>query len=299
MKRKRIQTLLQTIVTLAICQLSGARAQTNGPPQVSIVWPTSPFLLSSMCIKLKADATSAGASITNVEFFADQTNSLGGVAMPPFSRVWNGVLTNSANRDFFLLAKDNAGMIATSAPVNVYFVLTAPYSVLAMTSPTNGAVFATSDTIQMSAELLASPCDTGPEEFFVGTNSVGIVNTNGHKETFSDGTPLFSLAVSNLGEGNYRLGVQYLGQGPCTCGSVNVHIVDLAAISPRIVSGKNLAFEVVTSFSDRANVIEISDDLFNWTPISTNTPAGTSFTFVDPASIAGSARFYRVMVPPN
>ena len=77
MKRHRIQTLLQTIVTLAICQSSGVRAQTNGPPQVSIVWPASPFLLSSMCIKLEAEATSPGASVTNVEFFADETNSLG------------------------------------------------------------------------------------------------------------------------------------------------------------------------------------------------------------------------------
>ena len=255
-----------------------------------------------MCVKLKAEAASPGASITNVEFFADQTNSLGSVAIPPFSHVWNGVLTNPVNRDFFALtavARNNAGLNATSAPVTVFFVVGPPYSVLAMTSPTNGAVFASSDTIQMSAELLASPCDTGPEEFFVGTNSVGIVNTNGRNETFSDATPVFSLAVSNLAEGNYTLGVQYLGLGPCTCGSVNVRVVDLAAISPRIVSGMNLAFDVVTSFSGRANVIEISNDLSSWTPISTNTPAGTSFTFVDPAPIAGSGRFYRVTVPPN
>jgi hypothetical protein len=253
-----------------------------------------------MCIKLKVEATSPGASITNVEYFADETNSLGSVTMPPFCHVWNGVLTN--NLDFFLLtavARDNAGMSATSDPVNVYFVLRAPYSVLAMTSPADGAVFATSNTIQMSAELLASLCDTGPEEFFVGTNSVGIVNTNGHNETFSDTTPVFSLAVSNLAVGNYKLAVQYLGFGPCTCGSVEVRVVDLAAISPTIVSGKNLAFEVVTSFSGRANVIEISSDLSDWTPISTNTPVGTSFTFVDPAPIGGSGRFYRVMVPPN
>ena len=75
------------------------------------------------------------------------------------------------------VARDSAGMSATSAPVNVYFSLGPQYSVLAMTSPANEAVFAASDTIQISAELLASPCDTGPEEFFVGTNSVGIVNT--------------------------------------------------------------------------------------------------------------------------
>jgi hypothetical protein len=30
-----------------------------------------------MCIKLEAEATSPGASVTNVEFFADETNSLG------------------------------------------------------------------------------------------------------------------------------------------------------------------------------------------------------------------------------
>jgi len=302
MKRLRIQTLLQTIVTLAICQLSGARAQTSGPPQVSIVWPTSPFQLSSMCIKLKAEATSPGASITNVEFFADQTNSLGAVGIPPFSHVWNGVLTNPVNRDFFALtavARDSAGLNATSAPVTVYFVVGPPYAILAMNSPTSGAVFAASDTIQMGAELLASPCDTGPEEFFVGTNSVGIVNTNGANETFSDATPVFSLAVSNLAEGNYRLGVQYLGLGPCTCGSVDVRIVKLAAVSPRIAAGTDFQFDVVTSFAGKPNVIEVSTNLLNWMAISTNQPPTSIFTFTDTAPVADLTRFYRVLVPPR
>jgi hypothetical protein len=219
-----------------------------------------------MCIKLKAEAASQSASITNVEFFADQTNSLGVVAISPFSHVWNGVLTNAVNEGFFLLtavARDNAGMSATSAPVTVSLVLRPPYSILGMTSPANGAVFATSDTIQMSAELLASPCDTGPEEFFVDTNSVGIVNINGANDTFSDTTPLFSLSVSNLAQGNHKLGVHYLGLGDCVCGTVEIRVVELGLVSPRFGVDGNFTFQVVTSFAGRQNVIEVSTNLLN------------------------------------
>lgn len=253
-----------------------------------------------MCTKIKAEASSSGASITNVEFLVDQTNSVGIVTNPPFTHVWNGVITNSIYDDFIVLtavARDSAGMSATSAPVTVYLVLGPPYSILDLTSPTNGTVFATSDSIQLSAELLASPCATGPEEFFVGTNWVGILNTNGSNEAFTDSTPLFSLTVSNLAEGDYEIGVRYLGLGYCTCGTASIRVVKLGLMSPRFGIDRKFTFQVVTSFAGREHEIEVSTNLLNWTAASTNQPSVSSFTFADSSPPTGFARFYRVSVP--
>ncbi|HTL54969.1 MAG TPA: hypothetical protein VL361_04785 [Candidatus Limnocylindrales bacterium] len=54
--------------------------------------------------------------------------------------------------------------------------------------------------------------------------------------------------MSNLAEGDYTLGVHYLGLNDfyCACGSADVRVVLLAAISPRIIPANNLAFDVVT-----------------------------------------------------
>lgn len=303
MKKYAVRIAIAVVVLVLAAVSAVVQGQSNAPPQVSILFPDSSTVIrGGICIKLKAEATSPNGSITQVQFFAQNTNPIGFVTNSPFSKVWQiGQGITNQYVDLLVLtavATDSAGITATSAPVTLPFDLQPPQTVLKMVSPSNGAVFATSDTILLSAELLSSECDTGPEEFFVGTNSVGIVNTNGLNEAFTDATPLFSMSMSNLSEGDYEMSVRYLGRDGAY-GSAHVRVVRLAAISPRLVSGKNLAFDVVTSFSGRANVIEISNDLFNWTPISTNTPAASRFTFVDPTPIPGSGRFYRVIIPPN
>jgi hypothetical protein len=304
MKNIRFRALLQTVVALAICRSHELGAQTNGPPTVSIVWPKSGTGLSlDMRLKIKADATSPNGSITQVQFLALQTNTIGVVTNPPFSFVWHiGRGITNQHYDLVVLtavAMDAAGLSATSAPVIVPLVLGPPAPILQMTSPGSGAVFPTSNTIVMSAELLASLCDTGPEEFFVGTNSVGIVNPNGSNETFTAATPEFSMTISNLAEGSYKVGVHYLGAdgGYCSCGAVDVRVVKLAAVSPRIMQGTNFEFDVVTSFEGKRNVIEVSTNLENWVAIGTNQPATNTFTFTDPSPAADSTRFYRVLVP--
>ena len=293
--------LICTVSLLVIGEGSAIQAQQSSGPQVSIVWPASPFGVDASCIKIQADAASPGGPITNVEFFIDQT-SIGLATNAPFSVIWNGGgMTNQSGNNFLTaVASDSAGNKATSAPVLVYPLLSPPFSILKMTSPTNGAVFATTDTIELTAELLASDgCLTGPEEFFVGTNSVGIVNTNGANETFTIATPPFSLTVSNLAEGDHNLGVRILGLNGayCHCGAVNIQVVKLGLVSPRVQVDGSLTFQVVTAFADRQNVIEASTNLFTWSPISTNQPLVSRFTFRDASSSSGPLRFYRVSVP--
>ncbi len=45
-------------------------------------------------------------------------------------------------------------------------------------------------------------------------------------------------------------------------------------------------------------VLQVSADLMNWTPVSTNTPGATPFVLSDPGAPSGSARFYRVVEQP-
>jgi hypothetical protein len=304
MKRRGILVLLWIVVLLLASECGIIRAQSNGPPQISILWPDSNAVLRTfLYIKIEANATSPSGSISQVQFLA-QTNVIGVVTNAPFNLVWSiGVGITNPIYDRLVLsavATDTAGLTTTSAPVTVYMTDGRPPSpFLRITSPQNGSVFAAPATFLVGAELLASVGDTGPEEFFLGTNSVGVVNTNGRNETFTVSTPSFSTAVSNLVEGSYQLSVQYLGSDGayCPCQPINIRVVKLAALSPNIGPDGRFGFEIVTSFPGKQNVIEVSTNLVNWIPIATNQPSTTTFTFTDPVQSTGSARFYRARVP--
>jgi hypothetical protein len=198
------------------------------------------------------------------------------------------------------VATDSFGLNSTSAPVSLRVYFGRPESpIIAITTPQNGAVFAEPAAFPLSAEMLASLGNTGPEEFFVGTNSVGVVNTNGMNEAFTATTPPVSMTLSNLSEGSYKLGVHDLGLngGLCFCDPINISVVKLALVSPRFGTNGGVTFDVITSYAGKKNVIEVSTNLLSWTPISTNQPAGSTFTFTEPSPPAGSKRFYRVLVP--
>src|SRR2546425_864429 len=89
------------------------------------------------------------------------------------------------------VAVDDLGAQTESAIVTVnYYTGAPPQPVLEIISPPDGAVFQAPAAFVFSAELLASTGDTGPVEFFVGTNSVGIVDQGGW---FSATTPPSSI----------------------------------------------------------------------------------------------------------
>src|SRR3989442_14636599 len=79
------------------------------------------------------------------------------------------------------------------------------------------AMSASPATFVFSAELLASTGDTGPVEFFVGTNSVGLVHQGGW---FSATSPPNSITVTNLAEGEHKLTVRYRGLDGTLCSCV-------------------------------------------------------------------------------
>src|SRR6266404_6182462 len=283
---------------LLACWAALAHAQPGPPdcpPQVSILWPTPDDRFSSgIFIKVKAGLTDPDGSVSEMQFFAN-TNLIGIVTNQPFNLVWQVILPGVENGQFDLktVAVENLGAKTEYAPVRLgYYTGFPPAPVLDITSPRDGTLAASPATFVFSAELLATLWATGPVEFFVDTNSVGLVVQGG---TFSPTTPLNSVTVSNLLEGDYKLSVAYRGQngGYCHCGSTTIHVVKLGVQLPSVAPDGRLQFEVVTSFPGKSTIIQASPNLPDWLPVSTNQPSSNSFTFTEPSPTTNSQRFYR------
>jgi hypothetical protein len=281
-------------------------APTNLPPKVSVLWPRQGERFGSgTLLKIKAEASDADGSVTQVRFFA-QTNVIGVATNPPYNVLWDvGIRVDDPDHPTWTLkavAVDNLGASNESIPVTIsYYTGAPPGPVVEMVSPRNGTLFAAPATFDFSAEVLASLGDTGPVEYFVGTNLVGVFD---QVTNFSATTPPSSVTVSNLAEGEYRLTVRYLGAAgslclPCLRNTNTIRVVKLGARMPSLTADGRIQFEVVTSFPGRPTIIETSFNLRDWTPISTNEPPGNTFTFTDSSPACDSHRFYRVLVPPE
>ena len=197
------------------------------------------------------------------------------------------------------VAVDNQGATAESRIIGVYAgLLRACSPVVEIISPRNGAYFAAPATFVFSAEVLASCIDAGPVEFFIGTNSVGLVN--GTRYLMAT-TPPASVTVSNLEAGEYKLNVQYREQHglycPCSRITNTIHVVNLGVEYPRLTPAGQFQFEVLTSFPGVKTIVQASPDLAGWTPVSTNYPTGNSFLFTEAAPATDARRFYRVVLP--
>src|SRR5207248_3188933 len=91
----------------------------NGlPPLVSITNPVESAVFSTApaSITLSASASGQGGTVTNVAFYQD-TNLLGQDTTSPYSLSWSNVAAGAYT--LTALAFDNAGLIATSAPVHI------------------------------------------------------------------------------------------------------------------------------------------------------------------------------------
>jgi len=298
------QLLLPLAVLLSLARPNPARAQTsNLPPEISIVWPVGAcqdgFLFRRFsCLKIKAVAEDPDGSIAEVRFF-NADGLLGVVTNAPFEIVWLGPAGTGYLR---AVAVDNLGATNQSATVIVVFpdFYNSP-PVFAIRSPAKESLFPAPASFAFSAEHLSGPnCQSSPVEFFLGTNFVGVVT---HSGPFTASTPLYSLVVTNVPEGDYLLSVQKDGYtwtgsyAPGSCDPVRIHVTKLGMHSPRLTPDSKYAFDVVTSFPTNQHVIEASSNLLSWTPISTNVPFTNTFTFTDPSPATNSPRFYRAVVP--
>jgi hypothetical protein len=296
---RHCQVLLLTWVTL----VQAGYAEENSLPSVSIVWPHagarwSECFSGDTFVKIKADATDPDGFISQVRFYAG-TYLIGVVTNPPFNVIW---LASPAmeNSELKAVAVDNLGATSESAPVSVFVSSGGPtMPVVEIISPRDGTFIAMPSEFTFSAEVLASYWDNGPIEFFVDTNSVGIVNQGGSLNATS---PPASITITGLAEGTHDLFVRYLGSGGFLCASCyfvtnHVRVVRLAAQLLPQNPGEPFRFEVVTSYTNRPNIVERSVDWQRWSPVSTNIPTANRFTFSDQDEPQGLQRFYRVLVP--
>jgi hypothetical protein len=182
-------------------------------PSVSITSPSEQQTFtagSSITITASASAIS-GRTITKVEFFQG-TTLLGEDTTAPYEFVWSNVPAG----DYTLTAKatDSQGDVGTSPPVHIRV-----RTPLAITNPTNGAVFTAPATINIQA---TAPEGTTRVEFFQGTTLLG-----------ADTTAPYEFVWSNVPAGSYSLSVKATdGQGTVTPSpAVNVTVVNKSNVT--------------------------------------------------------------------
>jgi hypothetical protein len=296
---------LTIAILSALCSRQIAHSQsTNIPPKVCLLWPrgdcyyTGTFLRFS-CMKIKAAAEDPDGSISQVKFFLDDTE-IGVATNSPFEIVWSAY--PNGRHIISVVAFDNSGASSESNSASVAFTDFGPYPpIFELKSPLNGTVLSTPATFLFSVELLSSPiCNTGDVEFFIGTNSAGVVTQSGY---FTASTPEYSATVTNVPEGDYLLSVRRNGNpstlcyAPSTCDPLIIHVVKLAVASPRLTPDNHFQFDVVTSYPTNQNIIEVSSNLLDWVAISTNVPGTNQFTFSESLPATSAHRFHRVRVP--
>jgi plastocyanin len=152
-------------------------AAANLPPTVAITNPANGIVLSAPAsLTLKANATDADGSVTNVKFLQG-TTLLGNVATAPFSFTVNNLA--AASYTFSALASDNGGATATNS-ILVHVINPSPVNIsaLAIPSPNHFQFSYASDiglsyVVQISTNLLSgwisiatnSPASANPTIF--------------------------------------------------------------------------------------------------------------------------------------
>jgi hypothetical protein len=266
----------------------------NSSPEVSIEVPR-PNIFSSETIKLKAKANDPDGFVAEVQFFAG-TNLIGIATNPPFNILWRPLVLPCEYHTINVkaIAVDNLGAKTESSRVPVQQACgRGPITVLDIVSPKDGMLLGAPAAFVFSAELLANDGGVGLE-FFVGTNSVGRVSASMYPIS-----PSVSVTVSNLPVGNYTLSVIDRYNVTWSMAPVNVRVVNLGVQSPHLTLNGRLQFDIVTSYPGRQTVIQTSENLLDWVPISTNQPSSNTFTFTESSHATNSHRFYRVFLPPE
>lgn len=249
-------------------------------------------------IRIKADAFDADGSINEVQFYV-QTNLIGVVTEPPYNLFWQ--VDNRAevgNWTLKAVAIDNEGARTESSPVTItYYTGRPPEPVLQILTPQDRAVLAAPATFDFSAELLSSSGDSGPVEFYVGTNLVERVE---RQERFTALTAPYTTTVNDLAEGTYQLRAKYLGVDYpyCRCAPITIRVTKLGINAPGFDQAGRIQFDVVTSFPGKETHVQMSTNLTHWISVSTNLPSSNTFKFVGPAAPNPSPQFYRVLLPP-
>jgi hypothetical protein len=118
------------------------------PPSVEIITPTNGSLFwFGTNITLTAQASDSGATVASVSFYADDA-FLGKTTNSPYSLDWTNA--RAGRYTLFARAVNSVGQSYLSAPVNITVTNVIP-SIL-LSSPTNGSVFNSGQSITLEAD---------------------------------------------------------------------------------------------------------------------------------------------------
>ncbi len=262
-------------------------APQNVPPTVSIASPANGASFTAPAtVPVSVSASDSDGSIAKVELISGRT-VVGTLTSAPY----DFTLQNLAAGAYTLTARatDNAGAATVSSGVSITVTAAnAPPSV-SITTPTEGAIFKTTDTITIEAAASDADGSVAKVEFFQNGIAVGSANSSP-----------FRVSAS-LAAGNYALTAQATdNQGATTTSAaVNISVQAVAPPSaPQLSGAKRLpdgSFQfVVTSQKGRTHVIQASSDLATWSAIQTIVPDSDTFTVTDGSAAGVRLRFYRV-----
>jgi hypothetical protein len=164
-----------------------------------------------------------------------------------------------------------------------------PTPTVNITTPTNNSVFAAPADVSIAAVASVSTGSVTNVQFFANANSVD-----------SKASGPFTITANGLGSGSYALtAVATAGGISATSAPVNISVVTPVNTA---VSGATATVDnkFTFSFSSTPGLryeVDISSNLFNWTPVSTNVATGNPSFFTNP--ISGDGNYYRVGRLPN
>lgn len=220
-------------VTSAPATLTVTTAQ---GPIVTITSPTNNAVFPAHSdVLLAADVFETNGAISFVEFLLG-TNVVGVVSNSPFSMILSNLLSGSYT--LTARATDTQGNVGASAPVT--FSTGVPS--VTITSPTNGAKFPEHSDILLAANASEPGAVITQVEFFLNTNSVGLVESDS-----------LSIIQSNLLAGNYSFRAQATdNQSNVFSSSVNFSVIpppDIAITTPASNSSFVLGSNIVITAS--------------------------------------------------
>jgi hypothetical protein len=155
----------------------------NLAPTVAISAPASGtvYPITPTNILLTATASDPDGGVSRVEYFWQGTNKIGEATAAPYAVTWNN--TPSGSNAVVAVATDVLDKTSTSAPV--FLVLNAAPSV-AITSPTNNALFTIPATVVVTASAADSDGSVALVQFFEGANLLGSSTASPYSVVWND-----------------------------------------------------------------------------------------------------------------
>jgi len=233
-----------TTTTAVFDSVRIGQSSANQPPAVTLTGPANGTSFTAPAsISMTANASDPESQMARVEFYQG-TTLLATDASAPYS--WNWTNVPAGTYTLSASAYDAAGNRTNSSPVTVTVNGSNGAPTVALTSPTNGATFASPATINMAANASDPENQLARVEFFNGSTLLG-----------SDASSPYTWSWTNVAAGSYTLtavAVDAAGNRT-TSTAANVTVAAATQTPPRLV--------VFTASSDHAtNVTSYRFDVF-------------------------------------